>query len=99
MNPLEKEEVYLFGQIVSEPVMIWKDYTDGKMLTGWNCRLHTNSSITGENTVVDVQLVYDLIKWDVVRLNSLVKLSVQQEQVSKLTSSGKLFKCNVVVRK
>lgn len=99
MNILEEKERYLFGQIVTEPVMIWKNYEDGKMLTGWNCKLHTNSSMTGEEMVLDVQLVYDLIKWEVVRMNSFVKLSVQQEQNSRTTDSGRILKCNVVVRR
>lgn len=94
-----EKETYLFGQIITHPVLIWKNYDDNKLLTGWNCRLHTNSSVTGDEVVLDVQLVYDLIKWEQVRLNELVKLSVQQEQSSRLTESGKILKCNVVVRR
>jgi hypothetical protein len=99
MNILEENERFLFGQIITEPTMIWKNYEDEKMLTGWNCKLHTNSLMTGEVVVLDVQLVYDLIKWDVVRNNSFVKLSVQQEQNSRTTESGRILKCNVVVRR
>ena len=99
MNILEEKERYLFGQIITEPTMIWKNYEDGKMLTGWNCKLHTNSLMTGEELVLVVQLVYDLIKWEVVRINSFVKLSVQQEQNSRTTDSGRILKCNVVVRR
>jgi len=99
MNILEENERFLFGQIITEPTMIWKNYEDEKMLTGWNCKLHTNSLMTGEVVVLDVQLVYDLIKWDVVRNNSFVKLSVQQEQNSRTTDSGRILKCNVVVRR
>lgn len=95
----DQREVYIFGQVINQPVLIWKSYNDGKLLTGWNCRLHTNSSITGDEVVLDVQLVYDLIKWDMVRINDMVKLSVQQEQSSRLTESGKILKCNVVIRK
>ena len=98
-NIFDKKETFLFGQIVNEPTMIWKNYEDGKLLTGWNCRLHTNTSITGDETVLDVQLVYDLIRWEPVKINSFVKLSVQQEQYSKNTESGRILKCNVVVRK
>ena len=99
MNILEENERFLFGQIITEPTMMWKNYEDEKMLTGWNCKLHTNSLMTGEVVVLDVQLVYDLIKWDVVRNNSFVKLSVQQEQNSRTTDSGRILKCNVVVRR
>lgn len=99
MNILEEKERFLFGQIITEPTMIWKNYEEGKMLTGWNCKLHTNSLMTGEEVVLDVQLVYDLIKWEVVRMNSFVKLSVQQEQNSRTTESGRILKCNVVVRR
>lgn len=99
MNKIEQKEMYLFGQIINEPTMIWKNYEEGKMLTGWNCKLHTNSLLTGEEVVLDVQMVYDLIKWEVVRMNSFVKLSVQQEQSSRTTDSGRILKCNVVVRR
>lgn len=95
----DQREVYIFGQVINQPVLIWKNYNDGKMVTGWNCRVHTNSSITGDEMVLDVQLVYDLIKWDTVKINDLVKLSIQQEQSSRLTDSGKILKCNVVIRK
>jgi hypothetical protein len=95
----DQREVYIFGQVINQPVLIWKNYNDGKMVTGWNCRVHTNSSITGDEMVLDVQLVYDLIKWDTVKINDLIKLSVQQEQSSRLTDSGKILKCNVVIRK
>ena len=95
----DQKEVYIFGQVINQPVLIWKNYNDGKMVTGWNCRVHTNSSITGDEMVLDVQLVYDLIKWDTVKINDLVKLSIQQEQSSRLTDSGKILKCNVVIRK
>ena len=95
----DQKEVYIFGQVINQPVLIWKNYNDGKMVTGWNCRVHTNSSITGDEMVLDVQLVYDLIKWDTVKINDLIKLSVQQEQSSRLTDSGKILKCNVVIRK
>jgi hypothetical protein len=98
-NIFDKKETFLFGQVVTEPTLVWRSYEEGKLLTGWNCRLHTNSSITGDETVLDVQLVYDLIKWEPVRINSFVKLSVQQEQNSRTTDSGKILKCNVVVRK
>jgi hypothetical protein len=98
-NIFEKKETFLFGQIVTEPKLVWKSYEDGKLLTGWNCKLHTNTSITGDETVLDVQLVYDLIKWEPVKINSFVMLSVQQEQSSRITESGKILKCNVVVRK
>lgn len=94
-----EKETYLFGQIITQPVLIWKNYDDSKLITGWNCRLHTNSSITGDEIVLDVQLVYDLIKWEQVRMNDMVKLSVQQEQVSRLTESKKILKCNIVVRR
>ena len=98
-NIFDKKETFLFGQVITEPTMIWKSYEEGKMITGWNCKLHTNSSITGDEVVLDVQLVYDLIKWEPVRMNSFVKLSVQGEQSSRTTESGKILKCNVVVRK
>lgn len=94
-----EKETFLFGQIITQPVLIWKSYDDNKLITGWNCRLHTNSSITGDEVVLDVQIVYDLIKWEQVRMNDMVKLSVQQEQVSRLTESKKILKCNIVVRR
>jgi hypothetical protein len=98
-NIFDKKETFLFGQVVTEPTLIWRSYEEGKLLTGWNCKLHTNTSITGDETVLDVQLVYDLIKWEPVRTNSFLMLSVQQEQVSRTTETGKILKCNVVVRR
>jgi hypothetical protein len=95
----QEKEVFIFGQILNHPTLIWKSFNDGKLVTGWNCRVHTNSSITGDEMVLDAQLVYDLIKWDMVKINDMVKLSVQQEQSSRLTESGKILKCNVVIRK
>lgn len=95
----QEKETFLFGQIITQPFLVWKSYSDGKMMTGWNCKLHTNSSITGDEVMLDVQLVYDLIKWDNVKINEFVKLSVQQEQHSKITDSGRILKCNVVVRR
>jgi hypothetical protein len=98
-NIFDNKEAFLFGQIITEPTMIWKSYEEGKMITGWNCKLHTNSSLTRDDVVLDVQLVYDLVKWEPVRNNSFVKLSVQGEQASRTTESGKILKCNVVIRK
>jgi hypothetical protein len=94
-----EKEVFVFGQILTQPLLIWKSFTDGKLMTGWNCKVHTNSAITGDENVLDVQLVYDLIKWDNVKMNDMVKLSVQGEQSSKFTDNGRILKCNVVIRK
>ena len=96
----EKVETFIYGEIITEPVIKWKNLDGDKLLTGWECRVQTNSDlVSGEEKVLDIQIVYDLKKWEPVHINSFVKLSVQNEQISKTSKSGRVLKCNIVIRK
>jgi hypothetical protein len=101
MNELEEKEMYLYGEIVSEPKMYWKSFDSNKqqLLTGWRCKLQTNSiTDINEHRIINVELVYDLIKWNQVMCGEMVKLSIKGKFISS-TTDEEFIKCNVVIRK
>lgn len=97
---MDKQETYIYGEVISEPYLKWKN-TDksGILLTGWECQVQTNTNTnTKDHRILNVELVFDLMKWEPVRKGSFVKLSQQSKHKSK-TIEGDVYRCNVVVRK
>jgi hypothetical protein len=97
---MDKQETFIYGEVISEPYLKWKNSDkSGTLLTGWECQVQTNTNPnTKEDRILNVELVYDLLKWEPVRKNSLVKLSQQSKHKSK-TIEGDVYRCNVVIRK
>ena len=97
---MEKVETFIYGEVISEPQLKWKNADKpGVCLTGWECQLQTNSNPnTKEPRIINVELVFDFIKWDPIKKGQFVKLSQQSKHKSK-TVEGDVFRCNVVFRK
>jgi hypothetical protein len=97
---METEESFIFGEVITQPLLKWKSpQKDGGLQTGWECEIHTNSTLNGDVVVIPVQVCYDLVKWEPIRIGDMVKLSVQREQMSKTSKTGKVYQCNVVKRR
>jgi hypothetical protein len=96
----DEKEVFYFGQVVTEPILKWRNSDKpGQFMTGWECRFQTNSTLEGDEVVLDIQLVYDLQKWEPVHNGQFLKLSMKHNQMSKTSPSGSVTVCHVVIRK
>jgi len=100
-----EQEIFVFGQIITEPLLIWSDpkVINGEIqvVCGFNCEVQTNSNlIDGTPVVYYCQIQYDIRKWKdrLVRNGELVKLSKKDEKNSYIHPSGKLHICNIVQR-
>ena len=97
---MEENEKFLFGEVVTTPIFKWKRLSgDNLLMTGWECDVETNTGVDGTQRIYTVQLCYDFVKWDFVKLGDMVKLSLQGRILSKTSKSGESMKCNVVKRK
>lgn len=97
---MEKQEQFLYGEILTPPLFKWKNHSETDVLmTGWECEVQTNSAITGDPVVITVQICYDFVKWNYVKQGDMVKLSVLGKMTSKTSKTGESLKCNVVIRK
>jgi hypothetical protein len=97
---MEQNEKFVFGEVVTTPIFKWKHLSNENFLmTGWECDIETNTGSDGEQRIYTVQLCYDFIKWDIVKLGDMVKLSIQGKILSKTSMTGESIKCNVVKRK
>jgi hypothetical protein len=96
-----KEETFLFGEVVSTPTLKWvrPNKATNECLAGFEIRFLTNSTFAGEEHVMDILCVYDLMAWDILLPGQWLKLSVKREENSKTSPSGKVLKCNIVFRK
>ena len=67
---------------------------------GWVFKVKTLQFVGYEykEISINIAVVYDMTKWDILRKGQEVKLSVLNKQTSQFTDDGYALKCNVVYR-
>ena len=97
----EKPEVFIHGTIVSHPVPTFSDLNQGGKVMGWVFELKTQQFVGYEyqDIVINIAVVYDMTKWDILRKGQELKLSVIKKQKSNFTNDGFALKCNVAYRR
>ena len=97
----EKPEVFIHGTIMSHPTPTFSDLYQGGKVMGWVFQLKTQQFVKYEyqDVVINIAVVYDMTKWDILKKGQEVKLSVIGKQKSNFTDDGFALKCNVAYRK
>lgn len=93
-------EVFIHGTIVSHPTPTFSELNRGGKMMGWVFELKTQQFVGYEyqDVVINIAVVYDMTKWDILKKGQELKLSVIRKQESKYTDDGFALKCNVVYR-
>ena len=100
MEKEKKEEVFIVGEVVSHPVATFSDINNGGSVMGWVFKLKTQQFVDYEvqEKIININVVYDMKRWSLLRKGQSVKLSVLRKQKSEFTDDGLALKCNIVFR-